>query len=89
MSGTGPSLGISMTLRPRTTTRSKNSARIDFQTPRLLVSAEFWDSGESDVTSVGRFDNDDRTVSIHDVESASDVEALLDRLHVELRRSGG
>lgn len=81
--------GISVTLRPRSTTYSKNSASIEFGTPSRAVSAVFWDYGESEVISAGRFDREAPAVSIHPVGSASEVEALLDRLHVELRGSGG
>jgi hypothetical protein len=80
--------GITATLRPRSTTYDKNSASIWFEIPSKLVSAEFWDSGESDVTSVNTFDQADPKVTIHNVRSASEVGALLDRLHAELRGSG-
>lgn len=81
--------GISATLRPRSTTYSKNSASIEFGTPGQLASAVFWDSGEAEVISAVLFDQEAPTVSIHRVGSASEVEALLDRLHAELRRSSG
>ncbi len=81
--------GISVTLRPRSTTRSKNSASIEFGTPSQAVSAVFWDSGESEVISAGSFDQEAPRVWGHHVGSASEVEALLDRLHVELRGSSG
>jgi hypothetical protein len=81
--------GISVTLRPRSTTRSKNSASIEFGTPSYAVSAVFWDSGESEVISASSLDQEAPRVCIHHIGSASEVEALLDRLHVELRRSSG
>jgi hypothetical protein len=76
--------GISVTLRPRFTTRSKNSASIEFGTSRYVISAVFWDSGESEVISARRLDQEAPRVFIRHVESANEVEALLDRLHVEL-----
>lgn len=81
--------GISATLRPRSTTYPKNSASIDFETPSQLVSAVFWDSGESEVISAEIHSQEDPRVSIHQVASPTEVEALLDRLHVELRGPSG
>jgi hypothetical protein len=81
--------GISVTLWPRSTNRSKNSAAIEFGTPSQAAEAVVWDSGEAEVISAGKFDQKDPRVSIHHVGSASEVEELLDRLHLELRGSGG
>jgi hypothetical protein len=78
-----------MTLRPPSTTRSKNSASVEFETPSQLVAAIFWDSGESEVISAGRFDREDPRVFIHHVGSASDVEAVLERVHLELTGRSG
>jgi hypothetical protein len=78
---------ISATLVSRTTTRSKNIAAIEFMTPSYLVTAEFWDSGESEVISTPIYDEEDPKVRCNQVVSASDVETLLDLLHVELRES--
>lgn len=81
--------GISMTLRPRSTDRSKNSVSIDFETPSQIASAFFWDSGESETISVGIHGQEDPRVTIYHVALATEVEALLDRFHVELRGPRG
>jgi hypothetical protein len=81
--------GITATLTPRSTAYDKNSASIEFDIPSKLVSVVFWDSGESEVISANKYDQEAPTISIHHVESASEVEALLDQLHTELSGSGG
>ena|SRR5437868_10946548 len=79
--------GIAMTLRPRSTGRSKNSASIEFQTADRAVSAVFWDSGESEVITAEKFGQEAPTVIGNVVESVDDVAALLNRVHLELLRA--
>jgi hypothetical protein len=70
--------GISMTLRPRSTGRSKNSASIEFVTGVRAVSAVVWDSGEAEVLVAETSDQSAPEVRVHFVGTANDVKELLD-----------
>jgi hypothetical protein len=76
--------GVVTSLRPASTNRDKNSASIGFETPRWLVEAVVWDSGEAELISANRHEKQDPAVQVLVLPTSGDVAAMLDRVRVEL-----
>lgn len=63
---------------------NKNSVGIDLSSPRMLLQAVVWDSGEAEVTWAARDETSPPAVEVLLVNDPSEVEAMLDRLATAL-----
>lgn len=76
--------GVVTTLRPASTSLSKNSTSLGFETPGTLVEALVWDSGEAEVITANKNERVDPAVRVLKVPAVDDVTAMLDDLRAEL-----